>query len=166
MVYGTFQATTHSCLCGPCFTVTCTCLLCFFIVDGDEETFNKALNPPATSDKDEPYGPGVDRSYMRKMSKARAALHLLAHEDELRNAAFFVVINVHESMEGVKTDPPHVTAIREFLGVDDLMYATRQRKRFNVVTLNCAEIEETGKEWQNILQTTARIFKADQDKKR
>lgn len=98
-----------------------------------------------------------------KLAQAREMLHYLLNEDELRCAAFFLILNVEEK-EGKKESTSEEENFSEredaffkMLGVSEIQQQKPHKIRFKKFAFNCTEIDRDGKVWESLLKEAAKI---------
>lgn len=134
---------------------------CIFVVDGLVNAKPDEPNPQKKGQED----------IERDIESARYWLHRLFGEDELRQSAIVLIINVkedfskgsHKSAEQKKQDEDRMktaeNALREMLGLSEILEDESNKKRFLQYTLNIAhDVDgETGGKWPGILADIAKF---------
>jgi len=96
----------------------------------------------------------LSKANLEKLTQARDSLHQLLNEDELRQAVFFVVLNV-DTTEGVAKTEDQEQQEKTILEMLDAPWIEKQpqfKERFRTVWLNCATITHAEPEWEKLLQ--------------
>mmetsp|Transcript_97488 Transcript_97488/g.172630 ORF Transcript_97488/g.172630 Transcript_97488/m.172630 type:complete len:253 (+) Transcript_97488:83-841(+) len=113
-----------------------------------------------------------EEEWFKKMQEASAFMHKLFNEDELKNSAFILVLNVNEDSSKASSgylsvgldssanaeEDPYETAIKDMLGVPLIMATPATANRFGTVRLSAAEVTST--KWIEILGMIRDISRA------
>lgn len=117
---------------------------------------------------------------LEKMERTRMLFEYLLNEDELRRCAFILIYNnTYEDVNGEATPTPHKTvpslhknaaaekttqsrspyenAIREMLGIEEVLEAPQHKTRFYEVSLNCADVDKVT--WDKVLEHMRGVIK-------
>lgn len=96
-----------------------------------------------------------------KIDQARYWLHFLLNEDELRCAAFVLVLNVKQ-LENEEKDPREEAkekAIHEMLGVPEIESQPIHGERFYKFSCNCADIDRIMyPKWEDCLRFISEVY--------
>jgi signal recognition particle receptor subunit beta len=111
-----------------------------------------------------------------KVAQARRLLRYLLNEDELRVAAFFLILNIRqqepdaEKTKGAKkasagVDPDYdpkaaVETMKEMLQVSTIEAEPWNSIRFKVFCFDCAQVNTRDKNWEEMLQTMYKVYLA------
>mmetsp|Transcript_56790 Transcript_56790/g.122768 ORF Transcript_56790/g.122768 Transcript_56790/m.122768 type:complete len:223 (+) Transcript_56790:128-796(+) len=104
---------------------------------------------------------GSDKSDQakEKLSKARGLIDFLLNEDELRLAAFMIIINVHKEAGDQPVDKAHIReSIGAALNVTHLLDQDSSKSRVRMLVLDCANVSVTDKEWKHLIEEIHRIY--------
>lgn len=104
-----------------------------------------------------------------KIVQAREQIHILLNEDELRGAAFFLILNqAHgekekDDEEGKKRkeadNEERCDILEDMLGVPELKASMVFRRRLRIVRMDCTAVQPTDKTWdKDVLQEARKIF--------
>merc|ERR1719161_1598833 len=108
--------------------------------------------------------------YVKRIEEARYLITQMLAEDELRNAAFVVIINDKKYKQFQKEHkdilPPDYTGydkekglLGKMLGLEEIANQEQNKRRFLTFTLDVAEIEgEKADEWQDVLEEIKKIL--------
>eukprot|EP00418_Pyrodinium_bahamense_P083833 CAMPEP_0179053936 /NCGR_PEP_ID=MMETSP0796-20121207/22530_1 /TAXON_ID=73915 /ORGANISM="Pyrodinium bahamense, Strain pbaha01" /LENGTH=248 /DNA_ID=CAMNT_0020750549 /DNA_START=39 /DNA_END=785 /DNA_ORIENTATION=+ len=103
------------------------------------------------------------REKLDKIALAREQIRILLNEDELRIAAFVLVLN-SATPEGAdekkQEDKEFEDALAEMLGVPEIEQENPHKHRFLKVSINCAEITRESPAWEKLLKDIYKIYKA------
>jgi len=109
------------------------------------------------------------RDNLDRIARARQQLHILLNEDELRNSAFVLILNIPETDhgKGASTEEEEQelqTAIEEMLGVSEIMEMKPHADRFRKVRLNCSTItRDEQPEWEDLMKEVESIVRAREE---
>jgi len=104
-----------------------------------------------------------------KVAQARRLLRLLLNEDELRVAAFFLIINVRSRDDGGKKavhdkhaanqlDTEHVETLKEMLQVSAIEEEPWNKNRFKYFEIDCANVSTHDVKWIAMVDDIYRVF--------
>eukprot|EP00929_Paragymnodinium_shiwhaense_P096894 TRINITY_DN58638_c0_g2_i1.p1 TRINITY_DN58638_c0_g2~~TRINITY_DN58638_c0_g2_i1.p1 ORF type:complete len:244 (-),score=49.66 TRINITY_DN58638_c0_g2_i1:118-849(-) len=103
-----------------------------------------------------------------KLERSRYWLHYLLHENELRNAAFVVIVNVADdphsghrhSKDGLdEATKRKVQIVYEVLGCPEIEANELQARRLHKFACNCSDMHRRSKEWEATLTHIFRVRK-------
>uniref|UniRef100_A0A7S1M5N9 ADP-ribosylation factor-like protein 1 n=1 Tax=Alexandrium catenella TaxID=2925 RepID=A0A7S1M5N9_ALECA len=102
------------------------------------------------------------RENMERIAQASRQIRFLLNEDELRIAAFVLVIN-SVTPEGADAPTPENSefekALEEMLGVPEIEQEMPHKNRFLKVSINCSEITRESPVWEKLLRDIGKIQK-------
>ncbi|CAE8686733.1 unnamed protein product, partial [Polarella glacialis] len=109
----------------------------------------------------------LNEANLQRLRDAKAAIHYLLNEDELRTAAFVVILNMDTHTQAVQSKGASAVnleeqkemegAILEMLGVPEIMQQNAHKDRFQTAVLNCSETSRKDPKWEQILKDVYRI---------
>jgi len=102
------------------------------------------------------------------VAQARRLMRFLLNEDELRVAAFFLILNVHQldekkgqqkSGENADFDAyEHVETVKEMLQVSKIEDEPWNKNRFRSFAVDCAEVSKHDPKWVAMIDDVYRVF--------
>jgi len=110
----------------------------------------------------------ADKGDIMKIAQAKQQMEILLHEDELRFAAFVLVINsavtkkeqqAGKSEEHEKSCRDFESALEEMLGVPEIRENPAQKIRFLKCSINCAGITREDPAWESLLRDIRKVSK-------
>jgi len=118
----------------PSFYRYVTVSACMFVVDG------------STSERELDEG-----AWEEKMMSAKLQLHKLLNEDELRLAAFFLIINTRGKAENLSE------TVKDLLGVQEVLDQPWNVPRFRVEVFDVCTVNATEKPWISMMEEIYKI---------
>jgi len=90
----------------------------------------------------------------KRLDTARRQLHFLLNEDELRVAAFYLIVNEWDPAKKEN----YTDAIYEMLGVSEIENSEPQKNRFKKTAFNISEIKPSDRNWTDILKEIHSVY--------